>query len=262
MLRQFDGTVLTLQFDRPDRLNAVRARDLNDMAEAVEAIPTGTRVIILAGDDRAFCSGADVASGPALAGAAAATIDAANRLVAAIVSCPVPVVACARGVVAGLGVSIAVACDLVLCNDDTYLLLAFTKIGLMPDGGSTALIAAAIGRARAMRMALLAERVPADEALRSGLVTHVWPAQAYDDRVAAIISTLAHGPLVAFARTKEAINSATLPGLPDALRRERDGQVALLAAGDYAEGAAAFAERRPPVFADTDLPHPSLIASS
>lgn len=246
-----DG-VVTLTFDHPERLNAVTTGDLDEASEAIERASKddAVRVVVLAGDGRAFCSGADIGDGTEVSGAGGESLDAANRLVAAIVRSPKIVVAQARGVVAGVGVSIALAADLVLLDEDSYLLLAFTRIGLMPDGGATALVAASIGRARALRLALLAERLPASEALAAGLVTHVWPTCDYDAEVDRVVGVLRRGPAVAYARTKAAINDATLDGLDSAFAREREGQVGLLGAPDFAEGTSAFRERRAPRFND------------
>lgn len=248
-----DG-VLTVSIDRPNRMNAVTAEAMNDLADAVLAAAhdDDVRVIALAGDDRAFCTGVDLQVAAELEGeeAAAATIDAANRLVASITGSPKPVVALARGAVAGVGVPIALAADLVLCDDSTYFLLAFTRIGLMPDGGSSAIVAAALGRPRAMRMALLAERLPASEAYEAGLISHLVPAAEYDQIVGEVLSTLSQGPQVAFRRTKEAINQATLHRLDDAFALERAGQIVLLGAHDFNEGARAFNEKRRPAFSD------------
>src|SRR6185312_1831767 len=103
-----------------------------------------------------------------------------NRLIRAITALPRPVVAVVQGPAAGVGVSIALACDVVLASEKAFFMLAFTKIGLMPDGGASALAAAAIGRIRAMRMALLPERLPAADALAYGLVSAVYPAEDFD----------------------------------------------------------------------------------
>ena len=138
---------------------------------------------------------------------------AANRAVRAIVALPRPVVAVVQGPAAGVGVSLALACDLVLASDKAFFMLAFTKIGLMPDGGASALIAAAIGRIGAMRMALLAERLPAADALACGLISAVYPADDFDAEVDKVVSGLLSGPAVAFAKTKDAINAATLTEL-------------------------------------------------
>jgi enoyl-CoA hydratase len=128
--------------------------------------------------------------------------------------------------------------------------LAFTKIGLMPDGGASALVAASIGRTRAMRMALLAERLSAADALTAGLVSAVYPADDLDAGVDAVLARLKSGPAVALRKTKHAINAATLTELDAAVRRETEGQMTLLTAKDFHEGAKAFQERRVPTFTD------------
>lgn len=250
MRQELNEGILTLTLDRPERLNAVDATEMNALAKVVEQAGSRSevRVVVLRGEGRALCSGLDLPSFDVPD--AAATIDAANRLVAAMTSIPKPVVVLARGAVAGVGVPIALAGDLVIADTNSYLLLAFTRIGLMPDGGSTALVAASVGRAKAMRMALLAEKLTACEALEAGLITHVVDPEAYDVEVAAVLGQLAHGPVVAYARTKAAINAATLGSLGAAFDLEKAGQIGLLNANDFAEGATAFAEKRSPQFAD------------
>jgi len=118
----------------------------------------------------------------------------------------------------------------------------------MPDGGATALVAASIGRARALKMALLAERLPAREALEAGLITDVHPDDEFADAVDALARRLADGPSEAFHLTKDAVNDATLVELDNAFARERKGQLDLLTAPDFDEGVAAFLEKRPAVF--------------
>ncbi|MBY0289431.1 MAG: enoyl-CoA hydratase/isomerase family protein, partial [Mycobacteriaceae bacterium] len=148
-------------------------------------------------------------------------------------------------------VSLALACDVVLASEKAFFMLAFTKIGLMPDGGASALIAAAVGRIRAMRMALLAERIPASEAYHFGLVTAVHPVEEFDAEVDKVIAALASGPRVALRLTKDAINSATLTELEAALEREKVGQLSLLDSGDFREGTKAFQQRRQANFTDS-----------
>jgi enoyl-CoA hydratase len=127
-----------------------------------------------------------------------------------------------------------------LASEKAFFMLAFTQVGLMPDGGASALVAAAIGRTRAMRMALLAGRVPAAEALSWGLATAVYPADDFDAEVDMVVSKLRSGPVVAYAKTKGAINAATLTELDSALVREFEGQSVLLRSHDFIEGATAF----------------------
>ncbi len=244
-----DG-VLRLRFDRPAMLNALTGEMADDLAGAVESA-TGredVRVVVLSGAGSAFCAGADISGADAHEHFDGSALDRANRIVRAITSCPKPVVAAVNGVAAGVGCSAALAADLVVAGSSASFLLAFSRIGLMPDGGASLSVAASIGRARSMRMALLAEPLTAEEAYAAGLVSHLVP----DDELAAYVSSLAArlaaGPPLAYAATKKAVNAAILPGLEDALERERSGQTVLLRTADAAEGMRAFSERRRPVF--------------
>lgn len=122
-----------------------------------------------------------------------------------------------------MGASLALACDVVLASDMGYFMLAFTKIGLVPDGGASALVAAAVGRIRAMRMALLAGKIHAEEAFQAGLVTAVYPADEFDAATDNVVATLMRGPVLALAKTKDAINATTLAELEAALARDHAG---------------------------------------
>lgn len=247
-----DG-VLSVTIDRPDSLNSLTTSVLTGIGDAMEWAATDPRVKVvrIGGTGRGFSSGAGM-SAEDVSGddTGTATITAINRTVRAITSLPHPVVAVVQGPAAGVGVSLALACDLVLASDRAFFMLAFTKIGLMPDGGASALVAAAVGRIRAMRMALLPERLPATEALSYGLVSAVYPAESFETEVGQVISRLLAGPAVAFGKTKQAINAATLTELEPTLEREFDGQVGLLRSHDFIEGAMAFQQRRSPVFTD------------
>ena len=247
-----DG-VLSVTIDRPDSLNSVNAAVLAGIADAMESAATDPRVQVVrfGGAGRGFCSGAGISADDLVNGGPGTEIIAeANRAIRAIVALPRPVVAVIQGPAAGIGVSLALACDIVLASEKAFFMLAFTKIGLMPDGGASALVAAAIGRIRAMRMALLAERLPAAEALAAGLATAVYPAEDFDAEVDKVIANLVAGPAAAYAKTKDSINAATLTELDAALERELHGQSALLRSHDFAEGATAFQQRRTPDFTD------------
>ena len=250
-----DG-VLSVTMNRPDSLNSLTAAMLAGIADAMEQAATDprVRVVRLGGAGRAFSSGAGISAEDQARkseGALNSVLDAANRAVRAIVALPKPVVAVVQGPAAGVGASLALASDVVLASDKAFFMLAFTKIGLMPDGGASALIAAAIGRIRAMRMALLAERIPAADAYQWGLVTAVYPADEFDAEVDKVISTLVSGPALALRRTKHAINAATLTELEAALGRESEGQLALLGSDDFREGTRAFQEHRAANFTDS-----------
>jgi enoyl-CoA hydratase len=251
-----DG-VLSVTLNRPDSLNSLTAAMLTGIADTLEqaAGDPRVRVVRLGGAGRGFSSGAGISeedqAHPGASGTPADVLDAANRAVRSIVDLPQPVVAVVQGPAAGLGVSLALACDVVLASEKAFFMLAFTKIGLMPDGGASALIAAAVGRIRAMRMALLAERIGAADAFEWGLVTAVYPADQFDVEVSKVVSALVSGPVVALRKTKDAINAATLTELEAALEREKQGQLGLLGADDFREGTRAFQQRREAKFSDS-----------
>ena len=252
-----DDGVLSVTLNRPDSLNSLTARMLNTFAATLEqaAGDPDIRVVRLGGAGRGFSSGAGISAedhaDPGSAGAPTDVLDAANRCVRAIVNLPQPAVAVVHGPAAGVGVSLALTCDIVLASEKAFFMLAFTRIGLMPDGGASALIAAAVGRIRAMRMALLAERISATEAFGWGLVSAVYPVEEFDGEVDKVIATLVAGPMVALRKTKDAINAATLTELERALELESQGQLALLESSDFREGTRAFQQRRPANFTDS-----------
>lgn len=250
-----DDGVLAVTLNRPDSLNSLNEAMLDGIADALEKAgdDPAVKVIRLGGAGRGFSSGAGISEEDQAKKSEAglnSVLDAANRAVRAIVAVPKPVVAVVQGPAAGVGASLALACDVVLASEQAFFMLAFTKIGLMPDGGASALFAAAVGRIRAMRMVLLAERVSAAEAFDWGLVTALYPAETFDAEVDKVLATLKSGPAVALRKTKQAINAATLTELEGALGRETEGQLALLASHDFREGIKAFQERRAASFTD------------
>jgi enoyl-CoA hydratase len=245
-----EAGALRITMDRPGHLNALTADMADRVAEEVEraAVAEDVRVIVLAGTGPAFSAGADLSGEDAHENFDVTSLDRANRIIRAITGSPKPVVAAVNGVAAGVGCSAALACDLVVAAESASFLLAFSRIGLMPDGGATATVAASVGRARAMRMALLAEPMAAREAFDAGLVSHLAADGDFAEAVEAVVGRLTAGPPLAYAATKKAVNGATLHQLEDALERERHGQTVLLRTDDAAEGMRAFAQKRRPVF--------------
>ena len=246
---RYDDGVLRLTMNRPDRLNAMTATLSDRLAEELEgaAARDDVRVVLLTGAGNAFSSGAELTGADPHEAFDVTSLDRANRIVRAIVALDKPCVAAVRGVAAGVGCSAALACDLVVASESAALVLAFSRVGRMPDG-ATATVAASVGRARAMRLALLGEALPARDAYTYGLVSHLVADADLDATVAAILAILAVGPSLAYTATKRAVNAATLGALPDALERERTGQTLLLRTQDAAEGMRAFVEKRPPRF--------------
>ena len=243
LLFESQSGILRITFDRPDRLNSLSAEILHAVADLIDAAPSnGARVIVLTGAGRAFSSGADVGADGAPPGLD--TLDAANRLVTSITQCPVPVVAAVNGIAAGVGCSIALSADLAIAAESAGFMLAFTKIGLTLDGGASMFVTAAAGRARAMRMALLAEKINAKTAAEWGLIAEMVPDSEFSTTVDRIVQQLSVGPPLAMATTKKILNSATISLLGKILQDERDGQEPLLLSSDFAEGMAAFQEKR------------------
>lgn len=240
-----DGPIGRITLDAPERLNAVDPEMCAAVVEAVRAFDDdpAVRVIALGGEGRGFCSGAPLTA----AGAQMGVLEAGADLVRALLGARTPVVALVHGVAAGIGVPMALACDYVLAAEEAPFVLAFSRIGLMPDGGATALVAASVGRARAMRLALTGEKLDGATAASWGLVAESVPADRFADRAAELLGAFAGGATLALAETKAAVNAASVD-VEGALAREDAGQRMLGATEDHREGAAAFTAKRPADF--------------
>lgn len=243
-----------LQLARPRSLNAIDLEMATALREELERAgdDVAVRAVLLCGEGRAFCAGADI-SGPRTQDGLRSRVrremrEAYNPITLVLREMQKPVVAAVRGAAAGIGCSYAIACDQVVAGRASYLLLAFANIGLTGDGGATLLVPARAGLGRAASLTMLAERLPAEKALDWGLVDHV--VEEDDVIVAAsdLVARLAAGPTRAHGATKRLFNAAMLPTLVEHLAHETEAQAELIASRDHAEGVAAFAEHRPPVF--------------
>ncbi|WP_409428448.1 enoyl-CoA hydratase [Mycobacterium sp. SMC-11] len=246
-----DGRVLRVTITNPARLNAIDYATMAGLGDVIAgaADDPGVRAIVITGEGKAFCTGADLS---ATAGGVSPeeVMDCASRLVTSVAQTPVPVIARINGPAAGVGVGLALAADLIYAAENAYFLLSFTNIGLMPDGGTTALVAAAAGRAVANEMALLGERLSATAARDAGLINAVLGEAELDARVNEAAEKLAHGPRRAIELTKRALNATNLASLDAALAREKAGQVELLGSPDFFEGATAMLQKRKAVFGE------------
>lgn len=248
--QRVDDGALWLTLDRPDTLNALDPEMSDELAAILEStiVRDDVRVVVLTGTGDAFSAGADLSGDSPQEKFDVTSLDRANRIIRAIVGLDKPVVAGVNGVAAGVGMAAALACDLQVARESALLAIGFAAIGLMPDGGSSATIGAAVGRARAMRLTLLAEPISARDAFDMGLISHCVGDEEYDEQLARVVRRLVRGAPLALAATKKAINAATLGHLGEALERERSGQTVLLRTADVAEGMAAFNAKRRPDF--------------
>lgn len=236
-----DGGILRLVLDRPDKLNAVDTPMLNELTAQLgdAATDDSVRAVLLSGTGRAFCSGGDL-TGDDTEGAG----QAANEVVSAITALPKPVVAGVHGPAVGFGCTLALACDLVIAARSAHFQLAFATIGLMPDGGTSSILSAAIGRARAARMMMLAEKVSAAEAFEWGMISHLVDDAAYEAELAAVMQVLAGGPAQSYQWMKRALGAATLTTLTTVQSVELDGQTELTRTADFRQRVRAFRDRR------------------
>jgi len=253
ILLDITGGIATITLSRPSSLNAFNDKMIADAYSAVRQSgrDNAVRVIVITGSGRGFSSGQDLKDvqdrkdnfsiGEHLR-------TGYNRLIMAIVSAEKPVIAAVNGVAAGAGCGVALAADLRIASHKASFILAFSRVGLVPDSGSTWLLPRLIGYSRAYEMAITAEQVSAEKALRWGLVNEVVPHEQLPEVVAAWARTLAEGPTLALGLTKRAMLRGFDMSLPDALKYESFLQEIASRSHDFNEGVEAFRGKRQPDF--------------
>ena len=248
-----DG-VLTITLNRPDRMNALTPQVLAEASAAIDAgIGDGARALVLTGEGRAFCSGADLMPDSygyqGLPDDLGLLIDAHyNPFVEKLAGLDIPVVTAINGPAVGAGLSLALMGDISIAARSAYMLLAFVNIGLVPDAGATWLVAKGVGRTRALEMALLGERMSAEDARSAGLVTRVVDDGQALAQAIAIARKLAAGPTVAIGMIRKQVAAALNQTLGESLATERANQSRAGFTADFKEAVAAFGEKRPPMF--------------
>jgi 2-(1,2-epoxy-1,2-dihydrophenyl)acetyl-CoA isomerase len=249
-----DGPAARVTLNRPDALNAWNEELGTELNAAVADLGAdeSVRGVLITGSGRGFSSGADLRE---VRGGDEGLPDLSQRLkeiyhpiITGIREMPKPVIAAVNGPAVGIGCSLALACDLVIAAESAYFLLAFVNIGLVPDGGATAILPARIGFARSAELAMLGERLPADRALDWGLVNRVVADDDLEAESAALLKKMANGPTVSYAGAKRLLNRRAYAGLPEQLDAEAEQQRAQGYTGDFVEGVVAFLEKRPPRF--------------
>ena len=255
---QRDGAAATIELNRPESLNAWNAQLGHDLLAAITgaAEDKEVRAVVITGAGRAFSAGADLRD---LAGREERTpeghpdvrrvlTERYHPIITTIRTMPKPVLAAVNGPAVGIGLSLALASDLVVAAESAYLLLAFVNIGLVPVCGSSLFVLMRVGFARATEMAMLGERIPAAQALDWGLVNRVVPDDAFAGEVAALRDRLAAGPTRSYAGSKRQLNHWLYARMDAQLELEADIQQEMAGSPDFAEGVAAFIEKRPPAF--------------
>ncbi|MEA2313221.1 MAG: hypothetical protein QOE28_3189 [Solirubrobacteraceae bacterium] len=252
------GGELRITLNRPEAMNAWNVQFGLDLRAAVEAAAEddAVRSVTITGAGRAFSSGADLKAGfePTPDGHPDILTPLRDRyhpIIATVRRMPKPVLAAVNGPAVGIGMSLALAADLVVARESAYFLLAFVNIGLVPDGGSSLFVPERIGMARATELAMLGERLPAPKALEWGLINRVVADDDFDAEIDALGQRLAAGPTRSYAGTKRQLNAWLFSRMDEQLELEADVQQESARTGDFIEGVTAFVEKRPARFGGT-----------
>ncbi|HET9340861.1 MAG TPA: 2-(1,2-epoxy-1,2-dihydrophenyl)acetyl-CoA isomerase PaaG [Casimicrobiaceae bacterium] len=255
ILYTIDSGIARLTLNRPDRLNSFNDAMHGEVREALAALrgDPSVRVLLLTGAGRGFCAGQDLSDRAVAPGAAPVDLGASiernyRPLVLALRSLPVPTVCAVNGVAAGAGANLALACDLVVATKSASFIQAFCKIGLIPDSGGTYFLPRLVGSARAKGLAMLGDKLSAEDAAAWGLIWRCVEDDAFAASVEALVAQLAAAPTRGLVAARRAIDAASANSLEAQLDLERDLQRELGYGEDYREGVAAFLAKRPPRF--------------
>jgi 2-(1,2-epoxy-1,2-dihydrophenyl)acetyl-CoA isomerase len=249
------GAAAKLELNRPERLNAWNEKlgiALRDTVLELAA-DTSVRAVLVTGAGRAFSSGADLRDPSAQTPDGHPDVykvltERYHPIITGIRAMPKPVVAAVNGAAAGIGLSLALSCDLVVAAQSAYFMLAFVNIGLVPDGGSSLLVPTRIGFARAAELAMLGERLSSEKALDWGLINRVWPDDELLPQAEDLVWRLASGPTRSYAGSKRQLNAWLYGRIAEQLELEAQVQQEMAGSADFAEGVAAFAQKRAPRF--------------
>jgi 2-(1,2-epoxy-1,2-dihydrophenyl)acetyl-CoA isomerase len=246
--------IARLTLNRPDRLNSLNAAMHEELRHALaQVVDDGARVLVLTGAGRGFCAGQDLGDRLAVPGGRGVDLGESiernyKPLVLALRNLPMPVIAAVNGVAAGAGSSIALACDIVIAARSAVFVQAFCRLGLIPDSGATWFLPRLVGNARATGLAMLGDKLPAQQAADWGLIWRCVDDAEFAHSVDRLAAELALAPTTGLVRTRQAMQSAWQHSLAEQLDMERDLQRELGWSSDFAEGVAAFSEKRPPRF--------------
>ncbi|WP_374764209.1 enoyl-CoA hydratase-related protein [Yunchengibacter salinarum] len=254
LVDEADG-VVTVTLNRPDKLNAVTSRMLEDLAAVLDRVERedSLRCLVITGAGKGFCAGQDLndrmsGEGDSRPDLGKTVGEGYNPVLTRLYHLPVPTIAAVNGTAAGAGANMALACDLVYAAESAKFVQVYANLGLVPDAGGTFILPRLVGMARAKEMAFTARPVRADEALSIGMIAGVEPDGALMQEVSALARKMAKSPTMGFALTKDAFHKSFSNSLEDQLALERDYMQKAGFSDDYAEGVKAFLEKRKPVF--------------
>lgn len=255
ILFEITGGMARLTLNRPDRLNSFNVQMHQEVRDALTrlAVARDARVLVFTGAGRGFCAGQDLGDRAVAPGGQGVDLGDSietyyKPLIMSLRKLPMPVIGAVNGVAAGAGANIALACDLVIATRSASFVQAFSKIGLVPDSGGTWFLPRLVGNARAMGLAMLGDKLPAEQAAQWGLIWRCVDDAEFQSTVDQLATQLAAAPTQGLARTKQAIYESWSHSLEQQLDQERDFQRELGRSQDYAEGVAAFTEKRSPKF--------------
>jgi 2-(1,2-epoxy-1,2-dihydrophenyl)acetyl-CoA isomerase len=252
LISERKGGIATLTLNRPEKLNALNMKMAKELGSAVAEIVKDrvVRTLIITGAGRGFCSGADVGD---MAEAAVPVetrywTQMAHKVILALTNLEKPVIAKVNGAAVGIGCSLALSADIIIASENARFSLIFSRIGLIPDGGSLFHLPRLVGPAKAKELIFTAKMVDAKEAERIGLINKEVPANELDNEVNKLAKQLAEGPTVAFGMAKKIINKGLSMDLSSVLECEAFGQTIAGTTEDAREGVMAFLEKREAVF--------------
>ncbi|WP_435196768.1 enoyl-CoA hydratase/isomerase family protein [Natronomonas sp. EA1] len=248
--RDDDGEAVTLTISNPDRKNAISVEDSVTLADHIHDVAhdDSVRCVVLTGEGDAFCSGLDLSAGMGSGGPSAELERGLNRIARGLLQMEKPTVAKVHGAAVGAGASLATACDFVYASQDAVFGWGFTNIGLAPDTGATYVLPRLIGVRRAFELLATGEEISAEEAVALNIVNDALPAADLDGFVEERVATLLNRPTKAVAEAKRLVYRNSHRSLEEALQGEARAQEEMITTDDFAEGVAAFAEKRDPEF--------------
>jgi 2-(1,2-epoxy-1,2-dihydrophenyl)acetyl-CoA isomerase len=244
--------IATITLNRPERLNAMPPQMADEISDALDNLD-GARALIITGEGRAFCSGADLqarggATSVGASGPYGALTRAYNPTMVKLSKLNVPIVTAVNGPAAGIGCSLALCSDFAIAGNSAYFLQAFVNIGLVPDGGASWMLPRLIGKARATQMMMLGEKISGDQAADWGLIYKCVEDADLQAEARALATKLANGPTLALGIMRQNIAAALEMDYANALTREAEGQRIAGASADAMEGGLSFLQKRKPAF--------------